>query len=193
MDKQELREQFKQLRSGIPAEERARMDAGIEQQVLGLPEFAAADALLAYLSFGAEVETRGIIEAAWAAGKTVALPRCVPGTRTMVWYLVDSFDGLVRSPIGVEEPAEDPTREVDPAGLGAALVLVPGLTFDAQGFRMGYGGGFYDVFLAGPGAHAVSVGLCREVQLSDRVQALDQHDLPVRIVATEKRVLRPNR
>ena len=183
--KPELRAHFKKLRATIPADERVRIDQAIAQQVVDLPAFAEAEVLLAYLSFGAEVETRGIIRAAWDAGKLVALPRCVPGTRTMQWYRVDSLDNLVKSPLGVEEPAENPELEIDPAALDAVLVLVPGMAFDAQGYRLGYGGGFYDVLLASlDPARATTVGLCREAAFCSRFDCLDDHDLPVQLVVS---------
>ena len=188
MNKQEWRKHFKELRAAIPEDEHARIDAAITERVLALPAFTACDLLLPYLSFGAEIETRDIIRAAWTAGKTVVLPRCVPGTRDMKWYKVDSFDGLVLSSLGVEEPPEDPSYEIDPAQFVHALCLVPGLSFDAQGFRMGYGGGFYDSFLAG--FSGTSVGLCRTAQLSDTVPALESHDLSVGIVVTEPSIIR---
>ena len=184
--KAEIRERFLQQRDGIAEDRRMRMDADIAAQVLASPEYRRATLLLPYLSFGAEVDTRAIIQAAWGAGKAVALPRCLPG-RLMAWHKVESLDGLVRSKFGVDEPADDPATLVD-AGREDALALVPGLAFDARGFRIGYGGGFYDVFLAGfPGA---SIGLCRECQLSGALDHLDAHDLPVQAVATESRLIR---
>lgn len=186
--KEQQRAHFKKLREGLPANERASLDAGIARQVCTLPEFAQAQLVLPYLSFGAEVETRGIIEEAWAGGKVVALPRCVPGTRDMRWYAIESFDGLVKSALGVEEPAENPACEIDPAVFEHALCLVPGLTFDKNGYRLGYGGGFYDTFLA----HftGTTVGLCRSCQMSQEVEARDAHDLPVSLVATESETIR---
>ena len=183
MDKQAWRKHFKDQRAAIPEQQRVKIDKAITAQLVALPEFVACDLLLPYLSFGAEIETRDIIRAAWEASKTVALPRCVPGTRSMKWYKVDSFEGLVKSSLGVEEPEEDSAREVDPATFNHALCLVPGLSFDAQGFRMGYGGGFYDTFLKG--FTGTSVGLCRRAQLSDKIPALEPHDLPVNFVITE--------
>ena len=184
--KDDVRKHFMELRKSLGQAERDRIDAGIAAQVLSSPEYQQAKVVLAYLSFGAEVDTREIIRTAWADGKTVALPRCIPGRR-MAWHVVKSFDGLLRSKFGVDEPADDPSTQIDP-NRPDALALVPGLTFDARGFRMGYGGGFYDVFLANfPG---VSLGLCRECQLSDAVPFLDEHDLPVQAIATETRLIR---
>ena len=184
--KDELRARFRKLRASIPPDERARIDDAIARRIIDLPAYREAQALFAYLSFGNEVETRAIMRDAWDRGKLVALPYCIPGTRTMTWHRVESLDGLVRSKIGVEEPAPDPATEVDPLTVGPAIALVPGLTFDDRGFRLGYGGGFYDVFLSRfPGT---TVGLCRSAQAVaslDVLGALDEHDLPVHIVVME--------
>lgn len=194
--KKQWRKHFQQLRAAIPAEERERADAGISRQLLTLPEYRQAEAVLAYLSFGDEVETRDIMRQAWADGKTVLLPRCIPGTRGMAWYRVESFEGMVKSSFGVDEPAEDPVHEIDLDTVDNVLVLVPGLTFDPQGYRLGYGGGFYDVFLSGFAAapdasmRRATAGLCRACQLVDHVEDLDSHDLPADIVVTEEAVYR---
>lgn len=189
--KRALRGHFKQVRRDLGEEGRAQADAGIEARLLSLSEYAQAEVLLAYLDFVPEVRTRGIIQAAWDAGKVVALPWCVPGTREMRWYRVTSFDCLVRSKLGVEEP--EPSDETEQLlGTGQRmLALVPGLTFDAAGYRLGYGGGFYDTFLSK--FDGVSVGLCREAAWSCDLRAegiVDAHDLPVQLVVTESRVLR---
>ncbi|WP_241156463.1 MULTISPECIES: 5-formyltetrahydrofolate cyclo-ligase [unclassified Adlercreutzia] len=223
--KRALRARLKNARAALSPDERAAADARIAAQLFELDAWRRADVVLSYLSFGSEVDTRAIIERAWAEGKAVALPRCVSGTRLMRWHRVTSLGALERSAFGVEEPPDDPATLVDPgtlaptdtpatddagvAGTGAAagaadaasttapapastrspraLALVPGLAFDAQGFRIGYGGGFYDAFLAAfPGT---SVGLCREASLLSSLRAqdaLDAHDRPVDIVLTEE-------
>ena len=188
--KRGLRKRFRTVRKELGAEQSAVIDAGIEQRLVALPEFTQTEVLLAYLDFGPEVRTRGIIQASWDAGKTVALPWCVPGTHEMRWFKVASFDNLVRSTLGVEEPV--PVDENEQAlGTGQRMMaLVPGLTFDPHGYRLGYGGGFYDTFLAK--FDGVSVGLCREAQLSDDLRSegiIDAHDLPAQLVVTESRIL----
>ncbi len=189
-EKDVLRRELRSLREGLDPQERVRMDEAIARRVADLSRFRGAGLVLAYLSFGSEVETRGIIRAAWGAGKTVALPWCVPGTRDMRWFEVRDFDGLVRGPLGVEEPVPDPSWEVDPLESDDALALVPGLAFDRDGFRLGYGGGFYDTFLSS--FEGVAVGLCREVALRadlDELGAVDERDLPVDVVVSERRIL----
>ncbi len=184
--KRALRKHFKQVRSELGQEGRAAADARIEANLLVLPAYKDAEVVLAYLDFGSEVRTRGIIEAAWAAGKVVALPWCVPGTHEMRWYRVTSFDALVSSKLGIEEPVPDEANEQQLGTGQRMLALVPGLTFDAVGYRLGYGGGFYDTFLAV--FDGMSVGLCRKVALSDDLceeGIVDAHDLPVQLVVTD--------
>lgn len=177
------------LRNGLAEDERARMDAAICERVRASGEFQHADIVLTYLSVGAEVDTRAIIRRAWEAGKTVAIPRCV-GNRMMRWFMIDGFDGLDTSRFGVEEPPICEEREVhvgEQVARGSrVLALVPGLTFDALGYRLGYGGGYYDVFL--DGFAGVSVGLCRRLQLVDDLAeyaAIAEHDHPVDIVVSD--------
>ena len=182
--KRELRRRYKEVRATLGKDGRASRDAAIADGVTRLPEYLAADTVLTYLSVGDEVDTRALVRDTWVRGKSVALPWCVPGTRRMRWFYVSSLDGLVRSPFGVEEPVPDAAREVDPKAGPGALAVVPGLSFDERGYRMGYGGGFYDVFLAE--FAGASIGLCREPQMSPvGALALDEHDVPVDVVVTE--------
>ena len=149
--KRSMRKHLLEQRAGLGEAERERMDWDIAQAVLGTVWGQSAQTVYTYLSFGSEVDTRRLIREAWDARKTVALPWCVPHARDLRWFAVDTFDGLVRSKLGIEEPVPDPAREVDVKGDASSLALVPALTFDRAGYRLGYGGGFYDGFLAGFG------------------------------------------
>ena len=183
--KSRMRTRLKRIRSSIPVDEREGIDNAIAGRFLSTAGYEQAAVIQTYLSFGAEVDTRIIIGRAWRDGKVVALPRCVPHTRQMQWHVVRSLDHLVRSPFGVDEPADDPSTLL-PEGAGPAIAIVPALTFDAAGYRLGYGGGFYDTFLER--FVGTSVGLCREVQMSDDLASLgilDIHDRAVDVVVTE--------
>lgn len=192
-----LRAYAKALRAGMDASARAAADRSIEMDVLTLDELARASAVFAYRSFGAEVATEGIMRALWGAtgaagsARVVCLPRCAPGSLDLRWFRVDSLEGLERGAFGVEEPLPRAAYEVDPARAPRAVALVPGLLFDARGFRLGYGGGYYDAFLSSfPGC---AIGLVRSCQLVDDLGALgaiDAHDRPVDIVVTERGVIR---
>lgn len=190
-EKKALRARLKAERRGLDPAARASADAAIAARVRALPEWAAAPVVLAYLSMADEVDTRELVRAAWAAGKRVAAPRVV-GERAMEWRWIEPDSALETSPYGIEEPLASPDTLVDATELPAAsLALVPGLAFDADGHRLGYGGGFYDAFLAG--FTGVSVGLCRDASLLESLAALgclEAHDLAASLVVTDARVIR---
>ena len=189
-DKDVLRRRMRSFRAGLGGDLRERTDAAICVRLLATEEFDRAGTVLSYLSFGSEVDTHTIIERAWEVGKQVALPR-VEGERAMGWYLIESFDGLSRSQLGVEEPAPDPACRLEPSACSDAVALVPGLAFDRFCYRLGYGGGYYDAFLAG--FSGTTIGLCREVQFIGSLEALgvlEEHDRPVDLVVTEERLIR---
>ncbi len=186
--KQELRRRLKARRAAEDAASRQAADELIMRNVLATPAFQKTSILLPYLSFGSEIDTRALIEAAWSAGKRVALPRCLP-KGGLAWHVVDGFEGLIASSFGMEEP--DPRTcalfdAEDAACTDEALAIVPGLAFDRQGYRLGYGGGFYDRFLAR--FKGTSMGLCRDERRFDdlrQADAIGPYDVPVHVVVTE--------
>ena len=185
--KRALRARLRAGRDALSQDERSVADLLITAGVMSHPAFAQADVLLSYLGFGAEVATERILRYALDLGKEVALPRC-EGPHTLRWYVVRGLNDLVKSPMGMEEP--DPAVCVPLRGVAQAraLCLVPGLAFDRRGYRIGYGGGYFDRFLAS--FEGTTMGLCREVELVDDLLELgvvDKHDLPVNIVLTDVR------
>ena len=184
--KKRMRARMSAIRKMLGEEGRARMDARIAEKVCAHPAFQDADFVFTYLSFGEEVDTRQIIRNAWEAGKTVAVPRCVPHSNKMNWYRIESFDGLEDGAFGIKEPPADPEKQMKVPGEGSgvkAVAIVPAFSFDAHGYRLGYGGGFYDVFL--PTFAGTSMGLCRTSQISEEPLPHDDHDVPVDIVITD--------
>ena len=184
-EKNEMRARMRALREGLGADERNRIDAAIAAKVRNLAEYRNADAVFTYLSVGSEVDTREIIRDAWQQGKLVAVPRCVPGTNRMEWYEIRDFENLETSSFGGEEPIADPAHLVEVPGTPEtkAVAIVPGYSFDPQGYRVGYGGGFYDVFL--PTFGGASVGLCRAIQFSEDPLPHDAYDQAVHVVVTD--------
>lgn len=165
-----LRRELAVRRNALP--DREAKSRAIEKRVLALPEYLRADELLLYLSTGSEVDTWGLLEKALRQGKAVFAPRCLDGEGRMAFYRVKSREELKQGRFGIWEP--DPAVCPSWEGLDGALCLVPGLAFDGAGYRLGYGKGYYDRFLA---AHAVeAVGLCYEELLLPRLprQPLDQ-------------------
>ncbi len=174
------------LRAQIAAmdeKELEKSDEAIYNNLSVLPELQAAERVFLYLSVRREVDTRRLLEQLLAQGKTAALPVSLSeGRMFFAEYRPDSLrEGSV---VPIPEPDAHAARLEPEEG---DLILVPGLTFDIGGYRLGQGGGYYDRFLS---AHALfSVGLARDAFLMEEVPR-EAHDCPVRCVVTESRVLR---
>ncbi|MGI6264609.1 MAG: 5-formyltetrahydrofolate cyclo-ligase [Acutalibacteraceae bacterium] len=179
--KSELRSRFKQWRRDLPADQKASMDEQIARKVQSLWQYKRENLLLTYVSTPIEVDTRAIIRRALDDGKTVAVPRCVPGTRLMEFYRIDSLEELSPGTFGVDEPTPDPARLV--TNFEKGLCLVPALCYDWKGFRLGYGGGYYDRFLAAFGG--AMVGVCYSGCIR-RSLPHGRYDRPVDLLVTER-------
>ena len=184
--KQALRRELKARRSAISAARREAYDRQLLARLAALDIWQVANTLFCYIPMADEVNTRPIIEAAWAAGKTVAVPCCISRTQ-LAFFKISSFGGLVQSPFGIWEPADDPAQfpPVDPAAV-KGLIILPGIAFTRQGDRLGYGGGYYDRLLAG--CSLTTVGLCYPELLQDSLPA-DIHDRAAHWVITPKETL----
>ena len=188
VDKGSLRAHFCAFRSRLPRPVRGAIDEGIMRRLGTLPEFEVAPLVLTYVSYGTEVDTRALIDALLAEGRRVAVPRCDAAAHSMAFYEISCAKDLVPGYHGIPEPVADIARPVTTAEMVGSVCLVPGLSFDGRGQRLGYGGGYYDRFLAFYPGH--KVGLCRSCQLSCTELPRDGHDVPVDFVVSEADVLR---
>ncbi len=186
--KEELRKRVAALRRALPAPTRALHAAAMNRHLTEHEAFRQARVVLAYSALRFEMNPRAAIEAAWALGKTVALPRIVPDTRALTLHAYAAGDDLVESGFVVQEPLAS-APEVEPDQID--LVLVPGLTFDVRGHRLGYGQGYYDRLLPSL-PRAARIGLAYELSLLAEVPSA-AHDVPVDFVITERRVIRCTR
>lgn len=185
--KKPLRQQAQALRESLDPATRKTADRAMAQAVIKSSLFSRAPLVLAYCSFGSEVDTHTLIEEALRQDKEVALPRCLPGTGLMTWHTITSLSDLAPGYGGILEPPDNPATLIDPRTTDPrALALVPGLLFDDAGYRLGYGGGYYDRFLASfPGT---SLGLTRAAQRVSDLRALgavESFDQPVHWIADE--------
>ncbi len=144
--KQKLRQGAKARRRALDEADKRRLDALVCRHTVRLYQYRRARTVLCYLSTPIEVGTHDILRHAFAHGKRIALPRCVEGTRLMDFYLIESADDLERGAFGLLEPKRTCRKLSD---FSNSVCLVPALLFDREGYRMGYGGGYYDRFLCG--------------------------------------------
>ena len=183
--KRELRAEFKSARKALKPEEQADKDRRILEKLVSLPEYQRAELVLTYVSTAIEVDTRALIECALADGKRVAVPRCTPGKIDMKFYLIGSLSELEPGAFGVLEPNPEKSREL--RRYDRSVCILPGLGFDLQGYRLGYGKGYYDRFLARyPGKN---VGVCYNICMKTLLPH-GRYDKMVDVLVTEKFVKR---
>lgn len=185
--KRELREKRKNSRMSLDPKQKESMDRRIAHRVISLKRYANANTVMIYASTPIEVDTFEIIDHALSHGKHVALPRCIKGTRNMEFYYINSTDDLERGTFNVLEPREGLTEVTDYSG---ALMIVPALGLDSFGYRLGYGGGYYDRYLARYDFD--TVGICYADDYMYRMLH-GRYDCPLGLIITERFVRRPNK
>ena len=185
LEKQRLREERLAARETLSEQERCALDGCITQKLLATPEYAEAATVLTYVSVSSEVSTRMFIEGALHDGKTVAVPRCLPGHR-LEFVAISSLDQLAPAPFNLLEPPKDLSALTEDQ-MNNSICIVPALLVDTKGYRLGYGAGFYDRFL--------STYLCKKICLAYQ-QNLSKTELPhtafdvaVDMVITESDIL----
>jgi 5-formyltetrahydrofolate cyclo-ligase len=160
----------------------------ITARIRGLTEYRRARAVLATLSFGTEWDTRPFADSVLADGKTLVLPRVVREPRGLELYAVHDLGAdLVPGVWGIEEP--DPSRCRRLALSEVDFALVPALSCDRAGVRLGYGAGYFDRLLAGAGTRTFRVVALPEALLEERLPC-EPHDIPMDALLTEKQFLR---
>lgn len=168
----------KELRSRIRAQKRAMTEAEIveKSEKLGQlfadsPLYQQAKTIYGYLPYNQEVRTIPMLERAMKEGKRVAVPKVVG--EEMIFIYMDDLSAVEKGYAGIPEPVADGPAADDLH----ALVLMPGLAFDPQGHRIGYGGGFYDKFLAAEPDHP-TLALCYDFQMLEHLET-EEFDIPV--------------
>lgn len=185
LEKQRLREERLAAREALSEQERSVLDDRITQKLLATSEYAEATTVLTYVSVSSEVSTRMFIECALRDGKTVAVPRCLPG-HCLEFVAIASLEQLVAAPFNLLEPAKElPALTEDQKN--NSICIVPALLVDAKGYRLGYGAGFYDRFLSTyPGK---KICLAYQQNLSRTMLPHTAFDITVDLVITESEVL----
>ena len=180
--KRALRSEVRAARDAMPADERDRASRAIAERMLALEEIERAARVMAFWSFGSEVDTAPLIDALHGRGVQVVLPRIVDGHLEPRAYAPG--DPVIETAFGAWEPSGG--ERLDPSMID--VVVTPAVVFDRSGRRVGYGGGFYDRFF--PLTDAVRAGVGYDLQLIDQDLPSGHFDLRLDIVVTESEVLR---
>ena len=174
MDKKALRGKIRELKRAMTQEQIEQKSALLCEAFIGSEQYKQAKTIYGYLPYNQEIRTEAILERALQDGKRVAVPK-IYGDEMKFFYLSD-LSKVEKGYAGIPEPVADAPVAEDPS----ALVLMPGLAFTRNGDRMGYGGGYYDRFLAAEPAHP-TVALCYEFQIVEHIPTED-YDIPVDLV-----------
>ena len=192
-----LRRSYTALRASLSPEERAAAEEAIFETLFSSPLWKKAALICTYLPIRCELNTTAIVTRATAEGKAVALPVTVTGATEgrMVFrpLLGLKLHELKAGRFGIPEPP-DTHPDLTLRDFTGALILVPGLAFDHSGFRIGYGGGYYDRYIADLIAAGITLTTVGLVYTACRAPALphEAHDRPVDLILDERRISTPH-
>lgn len=181
--KRALRREVLARRDAVPAVRRANASAAIAERAMALPELRDARTVMAFWSFGSEVDTAPLLARLHAAGVQIALPRIEDGEVVPIRF--EPEDAVRPTSFGAMEPATG--RALPPGSID--VVLAPGVAFDRAGNRLGYGGGYYDRLLRRVRPEAARIAIAFDLQVVEAVPA-DRADLRVDAIVTEREVIR---
>ena len=178
--KAELRKKILQEMKSLSQEQKQAMDRVLTEGFLQHPFYQEAKTIATYLSFPHEFQTQELIEQALKDGKKVLIPKTYPKGR--MEFVVYHPQQLVKTSFGLLEPQGD-LEVVEPSQID--LIHVPGLAFTTEGYRIGYGGGYYDRYLEHFAGHTMSTIYPCQVQEFNS----EDHDIPVQEVLIDERNL----
>lgn len=178
-----LRSEMIARRDALPEDERKRLAEAFTGYLTSLPEYASARSVLATMSIGSEWNTRAFLDRAQADGKAVVLVRLTPPPRRLALHRVEDLDRhLVPGVWDIPEPDPDRCPAVTLADVDFAVV--PALAVDREGYRLGYGAGYFDKLLAGRGARPFCVTALPAAFFMDTLPH-EAHDMPVDALVDE--------
>ena len=175
--KSELRKQVLKEMKALPREQKQFIDQALTERLLHHPFYQEAKVIASYLSFPHEFQTQELIEQALKDGKKVLIPKTYP--KGCMDFVVYEPQQLVKTSFGLLEPQGD-LEVVDASQID--LIHVPGLAFTTEGYRIGYGGGYYDRSLEHFSGHTLST--IYPCQIQDFIP--ENHDIPVQEVLIDE-------
>ena len=192
MEGQEIRKAVIRARDGLIVAQLMELSSAAINNLELVAEFSACRTVMLYAHFRSEVRTLTLVEKCLVLGKQVALPLTDAAENRLYPYLVeDPSRDLKSGYCTIPEPDPAKARLISPGEI--EVVVVPGSVFDVYGGRYGYGGGFYDRFLAKEAPQAFRIGLAFELQVSTEPLQLAAHDQRMDCLVTEKNIVRTDR
>jgi 5-formyltetrahydrofolate cyclo-ligase len=185
MNKHEFRAAMKVFLAGITPEDRHTRSLAACQNLASTREFKRAQTIMIFMSMGSEIETCTLAIKAWQESKNVAIPRVDWEHHRMEPIEIKSLEVGMTTNAGIKEPAEGmavPLGMID-------MVVIPGMAFDRNGYRVGRGRGFYDRFLAQQDFQGIRVALCYHEQLHADPVPCEPHDMRMNLIVTDQEII----
>ncbi|UII54864.1 5-formyltetrahydrofolate cyclo-ligase [Cytobacillus spongiae] len=184
MNKKILRNQMQERLNEISKPLYEHLSYEIARTLFETSEWKTAHTIAITVSKPPEVDTYQIIRKAWDEGKEIVVPKCYPNDKRMLFRKLTSFNELESVYFGLLEPIEKFTVEY--AANEIDLMIVPGIAFSRSGFRLGFGGGYYDRYLEN--YDGITISLAFSCQLVDELP-IESHDQSVSKIITEKELI----
>ena len=184
-EKMAMRAVFKEKRKSLDPKVKSEKDALVCQRLSSLLSIRYADEILSFSPLTGEIDVTSFNETMLKSGKKFYLPRCIQGTSEMNFRLVSSMDELENGSFSIMEPSEDAPKWENKDGVNA-VCIIPAMSYDKNGYRLGYGKGYYDRHLSSK--NVMKIGICYTDFLSEEIPR-GRFDLSVDIIVTEKGII----
>lgn len=190
-EKEKLRKKLLKQRKNIDEQKVTNISYIIKDTLLKKKEFKKAEKIMSYISYRNEVNTYPLNKSLLDSGKQVFLPYCIKDKKRIeITPVYDLKNDLVEGSYGIKEPAPELRQHYSPEALD--IIVVPAVAFSQKGYRIGYGGGYYDRFLPQLPERTISFGLTYDKLLLPELPK-ESHDIPVDYVVTEKQIINTNK
>ncbi|MGV3464839.1 MAG: 5-formyltetrahydrofolate cyclo-ligase [Heyndrickxia sp.] len=184
MEKKDIRKQVLNVLRTLDKCTYEQYSFEIAKKLYQMPVWKTAKTIALTISRSPEVDTWQIIRSGWLEGKKIAVPKCLPESKQMVFRQITSFEQLESVYFGLYEPIETVTEEIKKQEI--ELMIVPGVAYNRTGYRIGFGGGYYDRYL--DNFHGETLSLAFSYQVLQDL-AIEKHDIPVQSIITEKELI----
>lgn len=181
MDKTSIRNKMKIKLNAMDKITYEHKSYQIAKQLFHTNEWKNAAVIGITVSRFPEVDTWQVIRKGWAEGKAMVIPKCYPSTKNMKFFQIHEFNQMERVYYGLFEPKENHATEVKNSDID--LLIVPGLAFTTEGYRIGFGGGYFDRFLMH--FQGANLSLAFTEQIKEELP-IEQYDLPITQIITEQ-------
>ena len=185
MNKKKLRKLMLEKRNALLQSDIIDKSHEISKKLITQSFFHTSKIVLAYISINNEPDTQAILQTAWQLEKQILVPVCQPLTNTILISKLENMQELEEGHFHILEPKKEYLRPLNPSIVD--LCILPGTAFDKNGYRLGYGSGYFDRFLPLLRSDCLKIALSYDYQILDTIPH-ESHDIPVDIIITEKTI-----